>query len=112
MGSGEVPCVNGSIYDPGSNTCQERTTEVPEEKEIVIEGLVQPEYEIRTTVEIPIIGWVTPLPTQAELSLATSTAAVTATTAVVVTSIVQQLIKVITPVLKLAIKKTFKRKPK
>ena len=56
------------------------------------------QYEIRNTFEVG--GWATPLPTQAELALATTTAAYTATVAVVATSIVQQLIKVLTPVLK------------
>ena len=65
------------------------------------------ETQLRETVIVPIINFETPLPTKAEVGLATSTAAVTATTAVVVTSIVQQLIRILTPAFKLALMKLF-----
>ena len=81
---------DGSI--PSSN----REVEIDESEVTPPDSVV--DYEIRETVEI--IGWVTPLPTQAEVALATTTAAVTATTAVIATTMVQQLLKVLQPVFK------------
>ena len=83
MGSGECQDPQSPIY----GICDQIELTSEKEVEIDISEVAPPdpvvEWERRETVEI--IGWVTPLPTQAELALATSTAAVTATTAVVAT---------------------------